>query len=61
MPLVYFTSLIGNPLMTLSPLLVVAALLLSTPSFAAPEPIIDMHLHALHADDQGPPPIAIPD
>lgn len=25
----------------------------------APEPIIDMHLHALHADDQGPPPVAI--
>ena len=59
MPLVYFTSPIGNPIMTLSPLLVTAAMLLSTTAFAAPEPIIDMHLHALHADDQGPPPIAI--
>ncbi len=26
---------------------------------SAPLPIIDMHLHALHADDQGPPPLAI--
>lgn len=25
----------------------------------APYAIIDMHLHALHADDQGPPPVAI--
>lgn len=25
----------------------------------ARQPIIDMHLHALHADDQGPPPVAI--
>jgi predicted TIM-barrel fold metal-dependent hydrolase len=24
-----------------------------------PAPILDMHLHALHADDQGPPPVAI--
>lgn len=24
-----------------------------------PLPVIDMHLHALHADDQGPPPITI--
>lgn len=24
-----------------------------------PLPIIDMHLHALHADDQGPPPISV--
>jgi predicted TIM-barrel fold metal-dependent hydrolase len=24
---------------------------------APPEPIIDMHLHALHANDQGPPPM----
>ena len=25
----------------------------------APPPVIDMHLHAMHADDQGPPPVAI--
>ena len=24
-----------------------------------PEPIIDVHMHALHADDQGPPPLAM--
>lgn len=45
--------------MTLLPLLVIAAMLLSPPAFAAPEPIIDIHLHALHADDQGAPPVAI--
>jgi predicted TIM-barrel fold metal-dependent hydrolase len=28
-------------------------------ALAAPPPIIDMHLHALHADDQGPAPVAI--
>ena len=28
-------------------------------ALCAAEPIIDMHLHALHADDQGPPPVAI--
>lgn len=26
---------------------------------AQPVPIIDMHLHALHADDQGPPPVVV--
>ncbi len=25
----------------------------------APAPIIDMHLHALHATDQGPPPVSL--
>ncbi|MFM5931509.1 MAG: amidohydrolase family protein [Novosphingobium sp.] len=36
------------------------ALMACAPSFAArPEPIIDMHLHALRADDQGPPPMAM--
>jgi uncharacterized protein len=34
-------------------------LLLTTPAWSEPEPIIDMHLHAMHADDQGPPPVAI--
>jgi predicted TIM-barrel fold metal-dependent hydrolase len=28
-------------------------------ALAAPPPILDMHLHALHAADQGPPPVAI--
>ncbi len=31
--------------------------LASGASAASPPPIIDMHLHALHADDQGPPPV----
>ena len=34
-------------------------LLTASVASAAAEPIIDMHLHALHADDQGPPPLAI--
>lgn len=34
-------------------------LVLSVPARAQqPPPIIDVHLHALHADDQGPPPVA---
>lgn len=38
----------------------VLALLLASPVLAqARQPIIDMHLHALPADHQGPPPIAI--
>lgn len=39
-----------------------AALLVLAPSPLAArdrEPIIDMHLHALHADEQGPPPLAM--
>ncbi|HEY0438093.1 MAG TPA: amidohydrolase family protein [Phenylobacterium sp.] len=28
-------------------------------ALAAPLPILDMHLHALHAEDQGPPPVSI--
>lgn len=38
-----------------------AALLgLTTPcTFAQVEPIIDMHLHALHANDLGPPPLSL--
>lgn len=39
-----------------------AALLLLAPSPLAArdrEPILDMHLHALHADEQGPPPLAM--
>src|ERR1700759_3084455 len=34
-------------------------LLLAAPAFAAPPPIIDMHLHAYPADAQGPPPVAV--
>jgi uncharacterized protein len=38
-----------------------ATLLLPVPAAAqpAPPPIIDMHLHADHADDQGPPPLGV--
>lgn len=37
-----------------------AALGSASPASAAePLPIIDMHLHALHADDQGPPPVVV--
>ena len=32
---------------------------LAVAAAAAPPPIIDMHLHALGANDQGPPPVAI--
>jgi predicted TIM-barrel fold metal-dependent hydrolase len=41
---------------------ILAALLLVTASPLAAkdrEPILDMHLHALHADEQGPPPLAM--
>lgn len=31
----------------------------SAPASAAPEPVIDMHMHALAADAQGPPPMAM--
>lgn len=32
----------------------------STPALAAiRDPIIDVHMHALHADDQGPPPMGM--
>lgn len=41
----------------------IAALVLATVGCAAagatPPPIIDVHLHALHADDQGPPPVVV--
>jgi len=40
-------------------LLPALALLLKAFAACAAEPIIDMHLHAMHADDQGPPPVAI--
>ena len=42
------------------PLLIALAglALAATPALAA-DPIIDMHLHALAADDQGPPPLAM--
>ena len=36
----------------------VLSLMTITPAVAA-DPIIDMHLHALAADDQGPPPLAM--
>lgn len=37
-----------------------ACLALVAPAWAAtPLPIIDMHLHALHATDQGPPPVIV--
>jgi predicted TIM-barrel fold metal-dependent hydrolase len=39
-----------------------AALLVLPPAAVAArdrEPILDMHLHALHADEQGPPPLAM--
>lgn len=38
-----------------------ASLLLATPASAqsAPPPIFDMHLHALHADGMGPPPLGL--
>lgn len=37
-----------------------AAVLGATPALAAPPaPVIDMHLHALQAADQGPPPVTI--
>lgn len=36
---------------------VVGLLVMATP--AAADPIIDMHVHALAADDQGPPPLAM--
>jgi len=42
--------------------ILLAAMLVVTPPAAAArdrEPIIDMHLHALHADEQGPPPLAM--
>jgi uncharacterized protein len=32
---------------------------MSPASFAQSEPIIDMHLHALHANDLGPPPLSL--
>jgi hypothetical protein len=35
------------------------ALLCASPALSGPLPIIDMHLHALHATDQGPPPVII--
>lgn len=38
---------------------VLAGALLTPAKAQAREPIIDMHLHALAADDQGPPPLAI--
>lgn len=37
----------------------VALLVGATAGQAAPAPIIDMHLHALAADEQGPPPLAM--
>lgn len=36
-----------------------AVALIASAGAAAPPPIIDMHLHALNAGDQGPPPVAI--
>jgi uncharacterized protein len=44
--------------MTLS-ILVAAMLLNGSGPASAREPIIDMHVHALAADDQGPPPVAM--
>ncbi|HEX2762492.1 MAG TPA: hypothetical protein VHM92_01430 [Allosphingosinicella sp.] len=42
------------------PLLAFSLLALAAPVHAArPDPVIDMHLHALAADEQGPPPLAI--
>lgn len=40
-------------------LAVIGALFGAAGAAALPPPIIDMHLHALHADDQGPPPVVI--
>jgi predicted TIM-barrel fold metal-dependent hydrolase len=40
-------------------LFALAALLLSATAAEAAEPILDMHLHALAADEQGPPPLAM--
>jgi uncharacterized protein len=31
----------------------------ASPAYAVPEPVIDMHMHALAADEQGPPPMAM--
>lgn len=40
--------------------LLAATALLAAPSLAAvPQPIIDVHMHALAADEQGPPPLAM--
>ncbi len=39
--------------------LLAALLVLSPAPLAAREPILDMHLHAIHADEQGPPPLAM--
>ena len=36
-----------------------AALAVATPVYSAPLPVIDMHLHAMAADDQGPPPLGM--
>lgn len=41
---------------TLTAVMMAPALAAAAP---APAPILDMHLHALHAGDQGPPPVAI--
>lgn len=40
-------------------LLLAALLVLCTPSDARPLPVIDMHLHAFAAGDNGPPPVAV--
>ncbi len=40
-------------------LIAIAALSSAGIAGAAPAPIIDMHLHALQAADQGPPPVAV--
>ena len=43
-----------------APLLIaLAALMLATSPARAADPIIDMHLHAMGADEQGPPPLAM--
>lgn len=38
---------------------VLAAVAAALPAAGAPPPVIDMHLHALHATSQGPPPVII--
>ena len=39
--------------------LALGLLMMAATAGAAPPPIIDVHLHALGAGDQGPPPVAI--
>ena len=39
--------------------LIAAAVSAAQPALRGPEPIIDMHMHAMAADEQGPPPMAM--